>query len=110
MLLNPKFNKKTNTFTAYADWSYGPLENGITRQEYKIVFSKDLSQCTEGRLRSLNVYNELMEESKFGEGEEVEYNLKIESIRWPSMCPEENNNREIDGDDRFNDVEDVVFH
>jgi len=81
MLLNPKFNQKTNTFTAFADWSYGPLENGITRQEFKIVFSKDLSHCTDGSLRSLNVYNEFMEETKFGVGQELEYNMKIESLR-----------------------------
>ena len=41
LLLTPKYDQETRTFTAYTDWSYSPLDNGVVRHEFEIVFDKD---------------------------------------------------------------------
>jgi len=64
--MEPYYDERTRTFTGYIDWRNSPLEDGITKIDFKIIFSDDFQLFIDGYLRRLNIYDEIIEEYKYG--------------------------------------------
>jgi len=74
--LNPIYDVKTQTFTAYIDWSFSPLENGVTRMNYNMTFDEFFSHVSKGHRKSLNIYDEIVEEDNIGPLYDLYYKIK----------------------------------